>query len=363
VLVAKNNLASVFQQTNQLDKAIELNKEVLAARQRTLGKDHPRTLASMNNLGTDYLKNEQYEQAESTLTATLELCQARLGEADQLTRYVMLNLARTYNQTDPEKAVTLWEDVVQKTIAAKVDPLSVMAQLAQAYQATDRVDDAIQLYIRALDLCNSADSAPCEARLPLMSVLASAYLRKGNPKAAATLLTDVVAAYDQDDPDSRSPLFEAQRSLVICHLGLRDFDLAETTCRELIEFLTDIKATKTSGFAHAKASLASCLIGGGKLVEAEAAASAAVASKKIRPFDRARAQLVQILVKPATDPTALSQAIVSIERMEAALDDVSAKHLPLFQLCCERVIKLCDDRGEKELAAEWKSRMTVALAN
>ena len=53
-LQSRNNLAVGYRVAGRLDEAITLHEQVLAARERVLGPDHPSTLQSRNNLAVGY---------------------------------------------------------------------------------------------------------------------------------------------------------------------------------------------------------------------------------------------------------------------------------------------------------------------
>ncbi|MEP7206533.1 MAG: CHAT domain-containing tetratricopeptide repeat protein [Casimicrobiaceae bacterium] len=54
LLTTKNNLATLYSQTGQLDRALELQEEATRAAVRLYGETHPATLAFMHNLATSY---------------------------------------------------------------------------------------------------------------------------------------------------------------------------------------------------------------------------------------------------------------------------------------------------------------------
>merc|ERR1712100_599131 len=72
-LTSKNNLASTLVDLGALEEAKTLYQEVLEARQRTLGAEHPNTLRSKDNLALTLRRLEQkvLEARQRTLGSEL----------------------------------------------------------------------------------------------------------------------------------------------------------------------------------------------------------------------------------------------------------------------------------------------------
>jgi tetratricopeptide (TPR) repeat protein len=62
-LITLNRLAQLFYNKGDCSRALSLHQECLAKRKRTLGDDHPETLASLNNLAGAFLKRGDYDRA------------------------------------------------------------------------------------------------------------------------------------------------------------------------------------------------------------------------------------------------------------------------------------------------------------
>ena len=64
-LASMNNLASVLSDQGKYKQAEEMHRQVLRLKETALGKEHPPTLASMNNLASVLSDQGNYEQAGS----------------------------------------------------------------------------------------------------------------------------------------------------------------------------------------------------------------------------------------------------------------------------------------------------------
>jgi tetratricopeptide (TPR) repeat protein len=71
-LTTVNNMALVFDNQGQYDKAMELYERALDGREKALGKDHPDTLTTVHNMASAFESQEQYAEA-------LELCRRAIG--------------------------------------------------------------------------------------------------------------------------------------------------------------------------------------------------------------------------------------------------------------------------------------------
>jgi len=58
-----DNIALVFDNQGQYEKALEFYERALAGRQKALGVDHPDTLTTVNNMASIFGNQGQYEKA------------------------------------------------------------------------------------------------------------------------------------------------------------------------------------------------------------------------------------------------------------------------------------------------------------
>ena len=70
-----------------------MHRQTLELREKVLGKEHPNTLTSMNNLANVLQRMKKYEEAEQMHRQTLELREKVLGREHPDTLTTMRNLA------------------------------------------------------------------------------------------------------------------------------------------------------------------------------------------------------------------------------------------------------------------------------
>ena len=83
---------SLYNNAGRYAEAEPLYKRALEARERTLGKDHPSTLMSLNNLANLYTAQGQYEKAEPLFKQALETSERVLGKEHPSTLTYLGNL-------------------------------------------------------------------------------------------------------------------------------------------------------------------------------------------------------------------------------------------------------------------------------
>src|SRR5205814_395886 len=81
-----------------------LHAQVLEIRQRILGVEHPNTLISMNELGSTYLDQGKWKEAEVLHAQVLEMSQRIRGAEHPSTLTSMNNLGLTYSNQGKWKA-------------------------------------------------------------------------------------------------------------------------------------------------------------------------------------------------------------------------------------------------------------------
>jgi tetratricopeptide (TPR) repeat protein len=77
-LTSMNNLATVLRDQGKYEQAEEMYRHALRLRQTVLGKEHPSTLTRMSNLASVLRDQDKYEQAEETLRQVLTACKKTL---------------------------------------------------------------------------------------------------------------------------------------------------------------------------------------------------------------------------------------------------------------------------------------------
>ena len=206
-LAARNNLAAAYQAAGRLDEAIDLFERTLADSERVLGPDHPHTLTSRGNLASAHQDAGRLEQAidlhERTLAETLRVLGA--DHPDTLTS--RNNLAVAYRSAGRlGEAIDLHEqelaDCERVLGPDHTHTLTSRGNLAVAYRSAGRLDQAVPLFERNLADCERV-LGPDHPRTRLFRKnLADAYRAVGRNEDAAALLD---SSPDPDDTDTEAP--------------------------------------------------------------------------------------------------------------------------------------------------------------
>ncbi len=77
-----NNLAEVLSRQGKYDEAEEMHRQALALKETVLGKEHPSTLTSVNNLAEVLSRQGKYDEAEEMYRQMLAL-KERAARTDQ----------------------------------------------------------------------------------------------------------------------------------------------------------------------------------------------------------------------------------------------------------------------------------------
>ena len=154
-LTSRNNLACAFESAGRLTEAIPLYEQVLADRIRVLGEYHPQTLISRNNLGSAYMSVCRPTDAITLFEQVVVGSIRTMGEDHPDTLMSLNNLAGAYEsagQTD--KATVLYEKVLADSIRVLGEDhphtLATRNNLVYAYASAGQLTEAIMLNERVI---------------------------------------------------------------------------------------------------------------------------------------------------------------------------------------------------------------------
>ncbi len=91
-----NNLAVLYEKQERYQEAEELYKKSLCIREKVLGNNHPDTATSYSNLAIMYDHQKKYCMAEKFYLKNLGISERILGKSHQDTIYIYNNLAGLY---------------------------------------------------------------------------------------------------------------------------------------------------------------------------------------------------------------------------------------------------------------------------
>jgi len=210
-LTSMANLASTYWNQGRWQEAEELHTQVMEARKRVLGPEHPSSLSSMANLAATYWNQGRWQEAEELHTQVMEARKRVLGpeHPDSLTS--MANLATTYrDQGRWQEAEELQVQVMEarKRVLGPEHPssLSSMASLAATYRNQGRWQEAEELEVQVMEARKRVLGPEHPSSLTGMANLATTYWNQGRWQEAEELQVQVMEATKRvlgpEHPDS-----------------------------------------------------------------------------------------------------------------------------------------------------------------
>jgi non-specific serine/threonine protein kinase/serine/threonine-protein kinase len=207
-LGAMNNLALVYINQNDYEKAKELLTVALDKGSKYLEKNDPWLWNFIGNLAKTYHKQGEDEKAEQLYVKLLQLLHREVGPEHRDTLGWMNDVALFYMDCDNyEKA----EQLLVKALEVgrrklKEDDTwltNFISNLAEVYTHQKRYNEAEKLYIEALDKKQRFLGKSNQSVLCLMHTIAHFYEKQGRYEDAKAMLTEAVEIgtrqYGQDD--------------------------------------------------------------------------------------------------------------------------------------------------------------------
>ena len=198
-LTIAEKFALVYQETGQWREALRLTEQVVEARRRTLGEEHPDTLGSMQNLAIRYSEAGRRPEALRLTEQVAEAQRRTLGEEHPNTLWSMNSLAIGYSEAGrrPE-ALRLTEQVVEsrrRTLGEEHrDTLGSMHNLAIRYSGAGRRPEALRLTEQVAEARRRTLGEEHRDTLGSMHSLAIRYSGAGRRPEALQLTEQVVEA-------------------------------------------------------------------------------------------------------------------------------------------------------------------------
>ena len=198
-LSSVDNLAALYHDQGRYEEAEPLFRRGLEARERTFGKDHPQTLTSVNNLAMLYRAQGRYGEAEPLLRRVLEASERTLGRDHPGTLASANNLAALcVSQGRYGEAEPLLGRVLEASERAfgedHPQTLTSVNNLAMLYRDQGRFGEVEPLFRRALDASERSLGKDHPDTLKIVGNLAGVYLEQGDWGQAAYYLRGSTAA-------------------------------------------------------------------------------------------------------------------------------------------------------------------------
>ncbi len=187
-----NNLAQLYADMGQYEKALPLQQQALKVYEKTLGDEHPGVALSLNNLAILYSEMGQHEKALSLQEQALSMYKKALGDEHQDIAMSLNNLAALYSEMGQyEKAIPLQEqalEVYKKTLGDEHPDVAMsLSNLTTLYSKMGQYEKALPLLEQALKVYENTlgDEHPDFAII--LNNLSSLYSKMGQYEKAFPL--------------------------------------------------------------------------------------------------------------------------------------------------------------------------------
>lgn len=192
----RNQLATSYQRSGSIDRAIALFQENLLDCERKLGVYHQSTLSARNNLAGGYQESGQVSLAIPLLEKSLAAAERLRGSKHEQTLILRNNVASAYQEAgDLARALPILEESLADTEGAygSEHPHTVTSRmnLAVAYKEAGNFEQAIALLRQSIQDGELVMGGDHPAILSCRNNLATAYGEAGDSKRAIAELEKV----------------------------------------------------------------------------------------------------------------------------------------------------------------------------
>ena len=274
---AQNALLTALWRDGQFGEGTRIAEAALKSREETLGREHPDTLASVNNLALLHKASGETAKAEQLYGRALEARERTLGKEHPDTLVSVNNLAVLYSATgDTAKAEPLFLralDALERTHGKEhYDTLATMNNLAALYRATGETEKAEPLYTRVLDALERTLGKDHPVAFTTANNLAMVYMARGDTEKAVRLFAGALEALDRTLGGNHPDTLTAAHNLGALYCEKKNFASAEPLCRRASDGRREALGIQHPGTLLSTYWLAVALHGAGKDTEAKALA-------------------------------------------------------------------------------------------
>ena len=239
-LASVNDLAKCLRAMGQLKDAEPLCRRALEAREHTLGAEHPSTLNSVNNLAVCCHDMGQLKDAEALYRRALEVCERILGAEHPSTLASVNNLAiclQTRGQLkDAEALYRRALEASDRTLGAEhPSTLNSVNNLAVCCHDMGQLKDAEALYRRALEVCERILGAEHPSTLASVNNLAICLQTRGQLKDAEALYRRALEAQERTLGAEHPYTLNSVNNLGLCLEARGQLKDAEALYRRALE--------------------------------------------------------------------------------------------------------------------------------
>ena len=187
-----NNLAGVYRNLGQYEKAETKYLQAVSIRKKALGENDPNYVSSLNSLAGVYLSMGQYEKAEPYFIQVKEIRKKNLGEKDPDYANTLNNLAGIYKSMGQyEKAEPLFVQAleIRKKSLGEEHPNYIISlyNLAGLYKSMGQYEKAEPLYILVKEIRKNILGENHPDVLKSLNDLSALYVNMGQYEKAAPI--------------------------------------------------------------------------------------------------------------------------------------------------------------------------------
>ena len=249
--------------------------DVLEAGERTLGAEHPKTLACVRILAACCLNMGQLKDAEALRRRALEARERTLGAEHPSTLAFVSNLANCLldmgQLKDAEALYRRALEARERTLGAEhPDTLASVNNLAVCLKAMGQLKDAEALFRRALEARERTLGAEHPGTLTSVNKLANCLMARGQLEDAETLYRRALEAQERTLGAEHPSTLDSVNNLALCLKAMGQLKDAEALHRRALEARECTLGAEHHSTLASVNNLAICLHARGQLKDAEA---------------------------------------------------------------------------------------------
>ncbi len=174
VATSYNNIGRVWNNKGEYVKALEFYQKSLNIRLKTLGEEHPDVANTYNNLGQVWNKKGEYNKALEFYQKCLQIELKTLGEehSDVATSYFTIGTVLK-NKTDYQQAIETFKKGYKIRRSG-----SFPFQIAQCYEAYGNKKEALNFYIESAEIRKSDSTEGIKAKSTTEAIVNAIRLAK-----------------------------------------------------------------------------------------------------------------------------------------------------------------------------------------
>ena len=241
-VIARRNIASIYQKMGQYRQAIDFYRQVIA-----LDPDADEEMSAWGNLGVEYNSIGDYNEALRSYYRSLrvlsELLRTKTSSETKDTIQLaglLLNIGDIYKEmAQPDKAFENYDSVYRLGLSTKTQILKIIGLMGmgEIYQAKNNFDKSIEYYQNALENCTEQGEEVY--KVDILNALAKSYLGKGDLDKAMSFAKSSLSMAEQKLNNEK--LTKAYTTLGKVYLQQKQFDVAISYLQKALEI------SKTTG--------------------------------------------------------------------------------------------------------------------